>query len=51
MMDMLGVRGPDLGHLDPLPFGKAGGHNFIGIFHIAVERNLDRLRHGQNHIG
>ena len=50
VMHVLRAGRTNFRHLHPLVFGEMRGHDLVGVFHVAIGRDLDRLRHLQNHI-
>ena len=50
MVHVLATGWPHFRHLHPFIFGKACGHDFVGIFHVSLWGNRNRLWHFDNRI-
>ena len=44
-MHVRAARRPHLGHLHPSILAEAGGHDLVGVFHVAMSGDGNRLRH------
>ena len=47
-MHILAARRPNLRHLHPCVLRESRGHDFVGVFDVAVRRNRHRLRHPEH---
>ena len=50
MMHILRAGRMDFRHLYPFVFGEMRRHDLVGVFHVAVGRDRDRLGHRQNEV-